>query len=94
MNRLTDCRPGSFLQVQQISAENDDAIRLKRLGICEGREIQVIQLGDPLILRVVGARIGINRRLAEMIDVTAIEQQNSKRIPTDSNSPESVNPSE
>ena len=94
MNRLTDSRPGNILQVKQITAENDDAIRLKRMGICEGREIQIIQLGDPLILRVVGARIGINRRLAEMIDVEMIEQQKAKNTPPDSESKEFVNPTE
>ena len=44
-----------------------DASRIKRLGICKGQRIEVESFGDPMILNVVGTRIGISRRLAENI---------------------------
>jgi hypothetical protein len=44
-------------------------VRLKRMGICGGRQISVLQAGDPMILRVVGARIGLSRELAATVVV-------------------------
>lgn len=55
--------------VQQIEAEDFDAARLKRLGICEGRQVQMVKSDDPLIIRVVGTRVGISARLAPTIHV-------------------------
>lgn len=60
---LVDHPPGVVLVVQRVEAESADALRLKRLGICEGRRVQIVSGGDPLVLRVVGTRIGLSRRL-------------------------------
>ena len=46
---------------------------LKRLGLCVGRKVQVVKpsqshkSGDPLILKVLGSRVGVARRLAERL---------------------------
>ena len=45
----------------------EDVTRLKVLGICEGREIRLIQNGSPMVLEVLGTSIGISRKLAEGI---------------------------
>ncbi len=66
---LNLAKPGSILRVVEIAAKHDDAIRLKRMGICEGRMVQLVQAGDPLIVGVVGCRIGVSRRLAAQIHV-------------------------
>jgi len=50
--------------VVQVDLEGEDALRIKSLGICIGRRVEVVRSGDPLIVRVAGARIGISRRLA------------------------------
>jgi Fe2+ transport system protein FeoA len=53
--------------VSDVGAVGDDGVRLKRMGICNGRRIQVVQCGDPLIVRVAGCRLGISKNLARWI---------------------------
>lgn len=58
--------------VLEVRAEADDAARLKAMGLCVGRRVQLVQQGDPLILRAIGMRIGLSQRLAECIFVELI----------------------
>ncbi|MCA9291873.1 MAG: ferrous iron transport protein A [Phycisphaerales bacterium] len=67
---LTACRAPDIVVVREVGHDGRDGVRLKRMGICEGRRIQLIHDGDPMILRVVGSRIGVSRRLAATILVT------------------------
>jgi Fe2+ transport system protein FeoA len=53
--------------VANVDLGNEDAIRLKALGICAGRRVEIIQLGDPLIVRVHGTLVGLAQRLAERV---------------------------
>ncbi|BAM05259.1 FeoA family protein [Phycisphaera mikurensis] len=72
--RVVDLARG---QVAVIDAVDDDAglepgragvtDTLKRLGLCVGRKVQVDKIGDPLILKVLGSRVGVARRLAERL---------------------------
>ena len=72
--RVVDLARG---QVAVIDAVDDDpglepgradvADTLKRLGLCVGRKVQVDKVGDPLILKVLGSRVGVARRLAERL---------------------------
>jgi Fe2+ transport system protein FeoA len=39
------------------------------MGLCSGRRIEVVRQGNPLILRLLGARIGVSARLARHIIV-------------------------
>ena len=50
-----------------IEGEGPETIRLKRMGICGGRDIEVVQAGDPMIVHVAGARVGLSRNLASRI---------------------------
>jgi len=61
--------PGQRAVVCGVDLSDHDAVRLKRLGICDGRRVQVVRQGDPLILRVAGTRIGVSGRLAASIRV-------------------------
>jgi len=61
--------PGQRAVVCGVDLGEHDAVRLKRLGICDGRRVQVVRQGDPLILRVAGTRIGVSGRLAASIRV-------------------------
>lgn len=63
--------PGVCATVQRIDAPDGDMDRLKAMGVCVGRRIEVIQRGDPMIMRVLGSRLGLSRRLANRIFVTA-----------------------
>lgn len=56
-----------FAVVAAVDATDDDSLRLKSLGICTGRRVELVQSGDPMIVRVVGSRVGISRRLAERV---------------------------
>jgi Fe2+ transport system protein FeoA len=55
-----------------VSGEDVDVTRLKSLGICLGRRIQLVKGGDPLVVRVLGARVGLSRRLAHGVLVEQI----------------------
>ena len=67
--RLSDVTdPGAFHCVD-VECDGDAMIRLKRLGICARRTIEVVQPGDPMVLRVVGSRLGISHQLAEFVRV-------------------------
>ncbi len=54
---------------RQVEGDGPLASRLKRLGICEGRPLEVVQAGDPMILRVIGTNIGLSKQLAELVTV-------------------------
>ncbi len=50
-----------------LTAADDEVVRLKAMGVCVGRRIEVIQQGDPLIIRAFGSRIGISIRVARHV---------------------------
>jgi Fe2+ transport system protein FeoA len=56
-------------RVRRLDADDDDATRLKALGVCVGRQVELVKAGDPLIVRVLGARIGLSARLAAQVQV-------------------------
>jgi Fe2+ transport system protein FeoA len=55
--------------VHHVEAQDDDLERLMAMGLCRGRAVELIQAGDPMILRVYGSRIGVSARLASRIIV-------------------------
>jgi Fe2+ transport system protein FeoA len=64
---LSHLQDGAFGRIVAVEADADDAIRLKSLGLCLGRRVQLAKGGDPLIVRVLGARVGLSRRLAASV---------------------------
>ena len=68
---LAELSAGRVARVLQVDTPGDDSARLKSLGICVGRQVQLMQSGDPLIVRVLGARVGLSRRLAQEVVVEA-----------------------
>ena len=65
---LANALPGEY-QCESVWATGQNAIRLKRLGICEGRWIEIVGRGDPMILRIGDSRIGLSRQLASFVTV-------------------------
>lgn len=60
--------------VYQVDIEDQaTADQLKAMGVCVGRMIEVVKRGDPLILRVLGSRIGVSARLAKRVRVSLCE---------------------
>ncbi len=64
---LGELPPKVCAVVRRIEAEDDNTERLKALGICIGREVELVRRGDPLIVRVYGSRLGISERLANRV---------------------------
>ena len=62
--RLDALAPRQCAVVRRIETGGDDAQRLKTLGICVGRRLEVVKTGDPLIVRVFGSRLGLSASLA------------------------------
>jgi Fe2+ transport system protein FeoA len=78
---LSELAAGSYARVAQVSAHSDDLRRLQALGVCVGRRIQLVKSGDPMIISVVGARVGLSARLATEVRVTPITAEDSTFIP-------------
>jgi len=65
--RLDKLQPKMCAVVRRIESDNDDIARLKTLGICVGRRVELIKAGDPLIVRVFGSRLGLSAELAARV---------------------------
>ena len=68
--RLTSLKRCECGVVAEMPAPDQELKRLMSMGVCEGRTVEVVQTGDPLILKVFGSRIGVSARLAERVLVT------------------------
>jgi Fe2+ transport system protein FeoA len=65
--RLDELPPRKCAIVCRIETESEDIQRLKMLGICIGRRVEVVKTGDPLIVRVFGTRLGMSASLASRV---------------------------
>ncbi len=66
-HRLDQLPTGSRAVVRQIESNDESLHRLMAMGLCLGREVEVVRHGNPLILRFLGARVGVSSRLAQHI---------------------------
>ena len=67
--RLDELPPRICAVVRSISTDDEDTQRLKTLGVCVGRRVELVRTGDPLILKVFGSRLGISAELAARVQV-------------------------
>ena len=67
--RLDELPSRTFGIVHQIDQTDAGMHRLMAMGLCVSREIEVVRQGNPLIVRLLGARVGISSRLARLIVV-------------------------
>ena len=65
--RLDALPPRQCAVVRRIETDGDDVQRLKTLGICVGRRLEVVRIGDPLVVRVFGSRLGLSASLASRV---------------------------
>jgi len=65
--RLNEMTPGTHAVVRQVEGTDAAIERLMAMGLCTGREVEVVRQGNPLILRVLGARIGVSERVARQV---------------------------
>ena len=66
---LDQCPPGDAAVIRTLDVEGQDADRLKRMGLCVGRRVEIVRAGDPCIVRVYGSRVGLARHLAAAVGV-------------------------
>ena len=55
--------------VRSVSTDDEDTQRLKTLGVCVGRRVELVRTGNPLILKIFGSRLGISAELAARVQV-------------------------
>jgi Fe2+ transport system protein FeoA len=67
LQRLDTIEPEHCGIVRSVRAGEFEIDRLKSMGVCEGRKVMMIKAGDPMIVRVLGSRIGISARLAHNV---------------------------
>jgi len=67
---LNEVPSGTHAIVHRIEAADDAMHKLMAMGLCVGREIEVVRQGNPLIVQMLGARIGVSGRLARRVVVT------------------------
>lgn len=56
-------------RVSRVEGDSSDSQRLKALGFCEGREIQILRTGRSWVVRVLGSRVGLSSQLAAIIQL-------------------------
>jgi Fe2+ transport system protein FeoA len=62
--RLNELPPQTCAAIRRIETGSEEMQRLQSLGICVGRQIEIIKSGDPLIVRVFGSQLGLAASLA------------------------------
>lgn len=67
LDRLPQSCCGVIRRIEVAAADMD---RLKTMGVCVGRRVQVVKSGDPMILRIMDTRIGLAARLATFVYVS------------------------
>ena len=55
--------------VRRVDTDDEDTNRLKTLGICLGRRVELVRVGDPLIPKIFGSRLGLSASLATRVHV-------------------------
>lgn len=65
--RLDELPPRTCAVVRRIATDGEEVQRLKSLGLCIGRQIEVVKTGDPLIVKIFGSRIGLSASLARCV---------------------------
>jgi Fe2+ transport system protein FeoA len=65
--KLNELPSGTRAIVHRIDVADVAVQRLMAMGLCVGREVEVVRQGNPLIVRMLGARIGVSGRVAQHI---------------------------
>ena len=67
--RLDALPPRVCAVVRSVEMDDDDTHRLKTLGVCVGRRLELVRSGNPLILKIFGSRLGLSAELAQRVQV-------------------------
>ena len=69
MTSLDKLAPRACAVVRSIETDDEEVQRLKMLGVCVGRRVELVRGGDPLILRIFGSQLGLSAALAALVRV-------------------------
>jgi len=72
---LGACRAGSWATVVEMKCGDQEACRLRALGLCEGAHVNVVDARHATLLEVRGTRIAIGRALSDGITVRPLAGQ-------------------
>lgn len=72
-HHLDQTPPGRWATITRVDAVNGPLHRLMAMGVCAGRQVKMLQAGNPLIIRVLNTRVGLSRELAGCIRVRTCE---------------------
>ena len=67
--RLDELPPRTCAVVRSVATDDEDTLRLKTLGVCVGRRVELVRAGNPLILKIFGSRLGLSAELAARVQV-------------------------
>jgi len=67
--RLDELPPRVCAVVRSIETDDEEIQRLKTLGVCLGRRVELVRAGDPIILKVFSSRLGLSAALAARVHV-------------------------
>lgn len=73
MVRLDQLPPRVCAVVRRVETDDEDTQRLKTLGVCLGRRVELVRAGNPLILKIFGSRLGLSAELAARVSVEVCE---------------------
>tara|TARA_R110002111_G_scaffold145461_3_gene211958 strand:- start:98 stop:466 length:369 start_codon:yes stop_codon:yes gene_type:complete len=60
---------GQCAVVHHVDLDENSDKRLRTLGICPGRRVWMVRRGDPMVVKVMGTRIGLAADLAQGVTV-------------------------
>ena len=66
---LDEFRTGQCATICEVRADDREGGQLMAMGVCVGRTVVLLRRGDPLILKVLGSRIGVSSRLASQVRI-------------------------
>lgn len=78
---LASCRAGSWAMVVEVGCGDQEACRLRALGLCEGARVNVVDARNALLLEVRGTRIALGRALGAGITVRPIAESAPRSEP-------------
>ena len=64
---LCCARSGARVCVTELCGAEDEAAKLRDLGVREGAQVTIVRAGNPLLVRVEGARFGIGEAAAQNV---------------------------
>jgi Fe2+ transport system protein FeoA len=67
--RLNELPPSVCGIVRDFETDDEETRRLKTLGICAGRRVELVRGGDPIILKIFSSRLGLSAALAARVRV-------------------------